>query len=113
MAFLKAAVTRYRQLGIRAGRVMTDNRSRYRPRAFARTYAALGVKHIRSKPYTPKTNGKAERPIRSSLREWADGRACQTSEQRKAELPYWHHPCNWHRPDVGKKRPPISRSGWS
>ncbi|HHB80218.1 MAG TPA: IS481 family transposase [Aliiroseovarius sp.] len=111
VAFLRAAVAWYRKLGIRVERVMTDNGSCYRSRAFARTCAALGLKHIRTKPYTPRTNGKAERFIQSSLREWAYGRAYQTSEQRKAELPHWLHHYNWHRPHAGiKRKPPISRS---
>ena len=112
IAFLKAAVAWYRKLGIRVERVMTDNGSCYRSKAFTKTCAALGLKHIRTKPYTPKTNGKAERFIQSSLREWAYGRAYQTSEQRKAELPYWLHHYNWHRPHAGiNRKPPISRSG--
>jgi len=112
VAFLKAAVAWYRKLGIRVERVMTDNGSCYRSRAFAKTCAAFGLKHIRTKPYTPKTNGKAERFIQSSLREWAYGRAYQTSEQRKVELPFWLHHHNWHRPHAGiKRKPPISRSG--
>lgn len=112
VAFLRAAVAWYRKLGIRVERVMTDNGSCYRSKAFAKTCAALGLKHIRTKPYTPKTNGKAERFIQSSLREWAYGRAYQTSQQRKAELPKWLHHYNWHRPHAGiKRKPPISRSG--
>lgn len=112
VAFLKAAVAWYRKLGIRVERVMTDNGSCYRSRTFARTCAALGLKHIRTKPYTPRTNGKAERFIQSSLREWAYGRAYHTSEHRKAELPHWLHHYNWHRPHAGiKRKPPISRSG--
>jgi transposase InsO family protein len=112
VAFLRAAVAWYQELGISVKRVMTDNGSCYRSRAFARACAALGLKHIRTRPYTPKTNGKAERFIQSSLREWAYGRAYKTSEQRKAELPYWLHHYNWHRPHAGiKRKPPISRSG--
>lgn len=112
VAFLKAAITWYRKLGIRIERVMTDNGSCYRSRAFARACRALGLKHIRTRPYTPKTNGKAERFIQSSLREWAYGRAYQTSEQRKDELPHWLHHYNWHRPHAGiQRKTPISRSG--
>lgn len=112
VAFLRAAVAWYRKLGIKVERVMTDNGSCYRSRAFARACAALGLKHIRTKPYMPKTNGKAERFIQSSLREWAYGRAYQTSDERKAELPYWLHHYNWHRPHAGiNRKPPISRSG--
>ena len=70
----------------------------------------LGLKHIRTKPYTPKTNGKAERFIQTSLREWAYGRAYNTSDERTAQLPRWLHRYNWHRPhgSIGAK-PPISR----
>ncbi|GAB4272842.1 MAG: hypothetical protein Kow0013_26460 [Pararhodobacter sp.] len=112
VAFLRAAVAWYRTLGIRVERVMTDNGSCDRSNAFASACAALGMRRLCTRPYTPKTNGKAERFIQSSLREWACGRACQTSEPRKAELPNWRHHCNWHRPHPGRKqKPPISRSG--
>ncbi len=92
---------------------MTDQGSCYRSKAFNKLCEALAIRHIYTKPYTPKTNGKAERFIQSSLREWAYARAYQTSEQRKQELPYWLHHYNWHRPHAGiKKKMPISRSGW-
>jgi transposase InsO family protein len=112
VAFLKAAVAYYASLGVRIERVMTDNGSCYRSKAFARTCKMLGLKHIRTKPYTPKTNGKAERFIQTSLREWAYGRAYNTSHERTAELPRWLHRYNWHRPhgSIGAK-PPISRLG--
>ena len=77
-AFLRAAVIYYKSLGVTVERVMTDNGSCYRSRAFARTCKRLGLKHIRTKPYTPKTNGKAERFIQTSLREWAYARAYAT-----------------------------------
>jgi len=112
MAFLKAAVAWYLSLGIKIDRVMTDNGSCYRSKAFNRLCQALGIRHIYTKPYTPKTNGKAERFIQSSLREWAYAQAYNTSEQRKLELPYWLHHYNWHRPHAGiKRKTPISRSG--
>ena len=112
VAFLKAAVAYYASLGVRIERVMTDNGSCYRSKAFARTCKMLGLKHIRTKPYTPKTNGKAERFIQTSLREWAYGRAYNTSDERTAELPRWLHRYNWHRPhgSIGAK-PHISRLG--
>ena len=111
-AFLEAAVAWYGKLGIKVERVMTDNGSCYRSKAFNKTCQALGLRHIYTRPYSPKTNGKAERFIQSSLREWAYVRAYQTSEQRKAELPYWLHHYNWHRPHAGvKRKTPISRSG--
>ncbi len=112
VAFLKAAVAYYANLGITVQRVMTDNGSCYKSRAFARACKRLGLKHIRTKPYTPRTNGKAERFIQTALREWAYARAYNTSDQRKAELPNWIHRYNWHRPhgSIGAV-PPISRLG--
>ncbi len=112
VAFLRAAVAWYRSLGIRVMRVMTDNGSCYRSKAFNKACKALGLRHLYTRPYTPKTNGKAERFIQSSLREWAYGRAYQSSEQRKEDLPRWLHHYNWHRPHAGiNRKPPISRSG--
>ena len=112
VAFLKAAVAYYASLGIRVERVMTDNGSCYISRAFAKACKKLGLKHIRTKPYTPKTNGKAERFIQTSLREWAYARAYNTSRERAADLPGWLHHYNWHRPHGSiKSMPPISRLG--
>lgn len=112
VAFLKAAVAYYGSLGIKVERVMTDNGSCYRSRAFARVCKRLGLKHIRTRPYTPRTNGKAERFIQTSLREWAYACAYNTSDERAAELPRWMHRYNWHRPhsSIGSK-PPITRLG--
>jgi transposase InsO family protein len=112
VAFLQAAIVYYAGLGISVARVMTDNGSCYRSRAFRDACKTLGLKHIRTKPYTPKTNGKAERFIQTSLREWAYAKAYPTSEQRAAELPIWLHQYNWHRPHGSLKYlPPISRLG--
>lgn len=112
VAFLKAAVAWYASLGITVERVMTDNGACYRSKAFRNTCAALGLRHIFTKPYTPKTNGKAERFIQSSLREWAYARAYENSGQRANELPHWLHHYNWHRPHAGiKGKQPICRSG--
>jgi transposase InsO family protein len=112
VVFLKAAVAYYANLGVTIERVMTDNGSCYRSRAFGRACKQLGLKHIFTKPYTPKTNGKAERFIQTSLREWAYARAYHTSLERTAELPRWLHRYNWHRPhsSIGAN-PPISRLG--
>ena len=109
---LKAAVEWYASMGVTVERVMTDNGSCYKSKAFKATCAELGLRHIRTKPYTPKTNGKAERFIQTALREWAYARAYDTSEQRAADLPIWTHIYNWHRPHsaIGSK-PPISRLG--
>ncbi|KWV44732.1 integrase [Bradyrhizobium macuxiense] len=112
IAFLKAAVAYYVSLGVKVQRVMTDNGACYKSFAFLRACKRLGLKHIRTRPYTPKTNGKAERFIQTSLREWAYAQAYNTSAERAAELPRWLHCYNWHRPhgSIGSK-PPISRLG--
>ncbi|MGH6891250.1 MAG: IS481 family transposase, partial [Dongiaceae bacterium] len=110
--FLKAAVAYYASLGVTVQRVMTDNGSCYKSRAFAHACKRLRLRHIRTKPYTPKTNGKAERFIQTSLREWAYARAYETSEQRAEDLPRWLHRYNWHRPHGSlKSQPPISKLG--
>jgi transposase InsO family protein len=110
VAFLKAAGAYYQSLGVTVTRVMTDNGSCYRSKAFRDACRDLGLKHIRTKPYTPKTNGKAERFIQTALREWAYAQAYPNSDHRAAELPIWLHRYNWHRPHGGlKSKPPISR----
>ena len=100
VAFLKAAIAWYASLGITVERVMTDNGSCYKSFAWRDACEKRGLKHIRTKPYTPKTNGKAERFIQSSLREWA---TYETSDDRPEELPHWLHHYNWHRPHAGIK----------
>ena len=114
IAFLKAAIAYYAKLGITVERVMTDNGSCYRAKAFRNACKRLGIKHLFTKPYTPRTNGKAERFIQTALREWAYAKAYDTSQQRAAELPYWMHRYNWHRPhgSIGSV-PPISILGLS
>jgi transposase InsO family protein len=109
---IEAAMAYYESLDIKVERVMTDNGSCYLSRDFAKACKKHGLKHIRTKPYTPKTNGKAERFIQTSLREWAYARAYNTSDERTAELSRWLHRYNWHRPhgSIGSK-PPISRLG--
>jgi transposase InsO family protein len=110
VAFLKAAVAYYQSLGIAVARVMTDNGSCYRSKAFRKACRDLRLRHIRTRPYTPKTNGKAERFIQTALREWAYAQAYPNSDRRAAELPIWLHRYNWHRPHGSlKSKPPISR----
>jgi transposase InsO family protein len=111
-AFLKAALAYYASLGIKVVRVMTDNGACYKSFAFARACKRLGLKHIRTKPYTPKTNGKAERFIQTALREWAYATAYTHSDHRTEDLPRWLHRYNWHRPHAGiGAKTPISRLG--
>jgi transposase InsO family protein len=110
VAFLKAAIAYYESLGVAVSRVMTDNGSCYRSKAFANACHQLGLKHIRTRPYTPQTNGKAERFIQTALREWAYATAFETSDQRKNHLPHWLHRYNWHRPHASlAKNTSISR----
>jgi len=110
VAFLEAAVAYCASLGVTVERVMTDNGACYRSKAFRKACRDLGLKHIRTRPYTPKTNGKAERFIQTALREWAYAQAYDTSAMRAAELPFWLHRYNWHRPHGSlKSKPPISR----
>src|SRR5579863_6317518 len=112
VAFLEAAVAYYARLGIRIERVMTDNGSCYCSKSFRAACKRLGLRQIFTRPYTPKTNGKAERFIQTALREWAYARAYQNSHQRTAELQIWLHRYNWHRPHGSlKANTPISRLG--
>jgi transposase InsO family protein len=112
VAFLKAAVAYYKTLGVTVTRVMTDNGGCYLGFAFRDACRELGLKHIRTRPYTPKTNGKAERFIQTALREWAYAQAYPNSDRRAEELPVWLHQYNWHRPHGGiNSQPPISRLG--
>ena len=99
--FLRDAVAYYAGLGITVRRVLTDNGAAFRSRDFAGACAQLGIKHTFTRAYRPQTNGKAERFIQSALREWAYGRAYESSEQRRAALPAWTHFYNWHRPHHG------------
>lgn len=112
VAFLSAAVAYYKSLGVTVTRVMTDNGSCYKAFDFREACIELGLKHVRTKPYTPKTNGKAERFIQTALREWAYAQAYPTSDRRADQLPVWLHRYNWHRPHGGiKSKTPISRLG--
>jgi transposase InsO family protein len=112
VAFLAAAIAYYASLGITVTRVMTDNGSCYRSKAFAQACRQLGLRHVRTRPYTPRTNGKAERFIQTALREWAYAVAYPNSDRRAAELPIWLHRYNWHRPHGSlKSRTPINRLG--
>ena len=110
IAFLKKAVAFYQNLGVNITRVMTDNGACYKSNAFRKACKKLSIRHIRTKPYTPRTNGKAERFIKTAITEWAYASAYQTSTQRAQHLPNWTHMYNWHRPHGGiKNQTPISK----
>ena len=109
--FLHAALAYYARLGIHFKAVLTDNGTSYRSYAFADACKQLNLKHRRTRPYTPRTNGKAERFIQTALREWAYAQTFQNSEEREQQLAPWIHQYNFHRPHSSLARsPPISRS---
>jgi transposase InsO family protein len=110
VAFLKRAVAWLAQHGVRVRRVMTDNGSAYVAKDFAVALAEIRAKHLRTRPYTPRTNGKAERFIQTLLREWAYARPYTTSAYRRQALPAWVRRYNERRPhgSLGGA-PPITR----
>lgn len=109
-AFLEAAVAHFAQRGVRIQRVMTDNGSGYLSHAFRDACHRLQVRHVRTRPYTPRTNGKAERFIQTCLREGAYAEAYPTSAQRTEALGHWLHHYNWHRPHTAlNSQPPVTR----
>lgn len=108
--FLHEAVAYYASLGVRIDRVMTDNGCGYVSKAFRAACIELGIRHVRTRPYTPRTNGKAERFVQTSLREWAYAQPYTSSAQREAALQPFLHRYNWHRPHSALNRqPPMSR----
>ena len=110
--FLRLAVSYYAALGVVIREVLTDNGACYQSREFEQTCRDLGLIHRFTRPYTPRTNGKAERFIQTALREWAYARAYRDSEQRARELPRWLHTYNWHRPHMSLAgQPPMLKLG--
>ena len=108
--FLESVVAHYRALGVNVQRIMTDNGSCYKSSAFRKACAKHGLKHLFTQPYTPKTNGQAERFIQSPLREWAYARTYQHSDERTAALPRWLQRYNWLRPHRSlQRKPPVTR----
>ena len=94
IGFLGRALTWLAGQGISVERIMTDNGSAYRSNAFRAAVTAAGARHKRTRPYTPRTNGKAERFIQTSLREWAYARPYASSQERSAALVPWLHHYN-------------------
>ena len=112
VAFLQASVAHYAAQGVRIKRLLTDNGPAYRSRLFNKTCQALGIKHTYTRPYTPQTNGKAERFIQTCLREWAYGRLWNNSLERTAWLPAFLDYYNTRRAHSALGyRPPASRLG--
>jgi len=110
VAFLGRAVRFFRRYGIRPQRVLTDNGSAYRSAIHAIACRILGLKHLRTRPRRPQTNGKAERFIRTLLCGWAYGAIYRSSQQRTEALDGWLHTYNHHRNHraLGRK-PPAAR----
>jgi len=109
--FLRQALAFYAQHGIRVRALLTDNGSAYRSRQFRQACLQLGLRHRFTRPYTPRTNGKAERFIQTALREWAYSRHWDDSLQRDHYLQPWLNFYNFSRPhgSLGYA-PPVSRA---
>lgn len=111
-AFLRQAVAYFASLGIRICRVLTDNGPCFCSQRFLEVCRQFHIRPMRTRFYTPRTNGKAERFIQTAIREWAYVRLYQNSAERTRYLAPWVHQYNWHRPHTSLNlKPPISRSG--
>ena len=109
-AFFARAVQWYAQFGVKVQRVLTDNGTCYRAHVFAAACRDPAIRHLRTKPYTPRTNGKAERLIQTLLREWAYRYPFRCSFERKQLLTPYLHFYNYHRMHSAlADQPPISR----
>jgi transposase InsO family protein len=110
VGFLQRAIAFYRRHGITVERVMSDNGSAYRSTIHAFACRALGIRHLRTRPYRPRTNGKAERFIRTLLAGWAYGAIYGSSRERAAALDGWLWTYNHRRPHGAlSHKPPIAR----
>ena len=110
VGFLRRAITFYERHGITVERLITDNGSAYRSTVHAIACRAMGIRHLRTRPYRPQTNGKAERFIRTLLGGWAYGALYRNSSERTAALDGWLDYYNHRRRHsaLGHK-PPIAR----
>jgi transposase InsO family protein len=111
IGFLERAVAFYRRHGIRVERLLTDNGSAYLSAAHAHACRRLGIRHLRTRPYRPQTNGKAERFIRTLVAGWAYGAIYRSSEERSAALDgwLWHYNHRRRHSALGRQ-PPVSRT---
>lgn len=101
VAFLHQAVRYYQRMGVTVRRLLTDNGSAFRSRAFQAACRELGIRHRYTRPYRPQTNGKAERFIQTSLREWAYARPYASSAERSQAIRQWADTYNLTRPHAG------------
>jgi transposase InsO family protein len=111
IAFLRRALAYFARYGITVERILTDNGSAYRSTVHALACRALGIRHLRSRPYRPQTNGKAERFIRTLLGGWAYGAIYRSSAERTAALDgwLWHYNHRRRHSALGRQ-PPVSRT---
>jgi transposase-like protein len=110
VAFLRRAIAHFASHGIVVQRLITDNGNAYRSAVHAIACRALGIRHLRTRPYRPQTNGKAERFIRTMLGSWAYGAIYRDSSERNAALPGWLDFYNRRRPHSAlSHKPPIAR----
>jgi transposase InsO family protein len=111
VGFLRRAVAFYARYGIRVERLLTDNGSAYRSSIHALACRALGIRHLRTRPYRPQTNGKAERLMRTLLAGWAYGAIYGSSKERSAALDGWLWYYNHRRRHSALgHQPPVSRT---
>ena len=111
ISFLHQAIEFFARYGIGVRALLTDNGSSYRSGQFARACQQLAIRHRRTRPYSPQTNGKAERFIQTALREWAYARHWKDSEERDCHLQPWNDFYNHQRPHGSLNyKSPISRS---
>ena len=109
-AFLQRALWHFQGKGVQVRKLLTDNGSPYRSKDFKAMRETFGLKHSRTRPYRPRTNGKAERLIQTALREWAYGPTWQSSDERNQALGAWLHFYNHHRPHSALGgQPPVTR----
>jgi transposase InsO family protein len=109
--FLSSAIQFFARFGIRFRRILSDNGSCYRSHRFRQFCQDHHFTQCFTRPYTPRTNGKAERFIQTILRQWVRARSYVSSDQRNADLPLWLRHYNFHRPHASLNHaPPVSRS---
>ena len=110
LGFLERALGFFARHGVRVERVMSDNGAAYKSHAFRAALARKGIRHKRTRPYRPQTNGKAERFIQTSLREWIYGAPYASSAERSAAMRPWLTYYNTQRPHSALKHmPPCQR----